>query len=94
MGNLSEKHCVDINTILRWHPHLETLGTTSILIFYSKNTLLEQAEKTVHEGWPKLKRQEGHYVKSIGYKGVNQRIKREAMTTWQQLQLSECCASE
>lgn len=31
MGSLSEKHCVDINTILRWHPHLETLGTTSIL---------------------------------------------------------------
>lgn len=55
---------------------------------------MEKAEKAVHEEWPTLKHQEEHYVKSICYKGVHEVIKREAMTTWQQPQLSKCCASE
>jgi len=34
--------------------------------FYSKNPALEKAKKAVSKGWPKLKCQAGHYVKSTG----------------------------
>lgn len=62
--------------------------------FYSENPLLGRAEKAVYEGWPPLKWREGHYDKSRGWKGVNQGTQREAMTTRQQPQLSERCASD
>lgn len=70
LGILPEKHCVELNSILRWYPHLKIVVPAPCCYLLLQEPLTGESKEICVQRMALVKCQEGHHVKSIGYKEV------------------------